>query len=88
MRHIAQEHSYVKDMWKRITNPDISHFSGCILRNKPVIAGKWTGLKMNISSNKSRVSHARENADFYLDTTFSTDEVLSFVKKYLEKAIP
>jgi hypothetical protein len=22
-RHIAQEHSYVPDMWKRLTNPDI-----------------------------------------------------------------
>jgi adenylate kinase family enzyme len=25
-RHIAQEHSYVKDMWKRITNPDVLIF--------------------------------------------------------------
>src|SRR5664279_3401851 len=25
-RHIAQEHSYVKNMWKRITNPDILIF--------------------------------------------------------------
>ena len=25
-RHIAQEHSYVKDMWKRITNPDLLVF--------------------------------------------------------------
>ncbi len=23
VRHIAQEHSYVADMWKRLTNPDI-----------------------------------------------------------------
>ena len=22
-RHIAQEHSYVKDMWRRITHPDL-----------------------------------------------------------------
>ncbi len=25
-RHIAQEHSYVKDMWQRLTNPDILVF--------------------------------------------------------------
>jgi deoxyadenosine/deoxycytidine kinase len=25
-RHIAQEHSYVKDMWKRLTNPDLLIF--------------------------------------------------------------
>jgi len=25
-RHIAQEHSYVKDMWQRLTNPDMLVF--------------------------------------------------------------
>ena len=25
-RHIAQEHSHVKDMWQRLTNPDLLIF--------------------------------------------------------------
>mgnify|MGYP003377496422 CR=1 FL=1 len=32
-RHIAQEHSYVKYMWQRITNPDILIFLQCSFEN-------------------------------------------------------
>lgn len=39
IRHIAQEHSYVPDMWRRLTNPDILiyldvSYENTILRRK------------------------------------------------------
>jgi deoxyadenosine/deoxycytidine kinase len=88
VRHIAQEHSYVKDMWKRITNPnlliylDASYETTCKRRKMD-----WT--QDEYLEQKGRLSNARENADYYLDTTlFSAEEVLNLVLKYLEKAIP
>lgn len=83
-RHIAQEHSYVKDMWRRITNPDILIFldttfdMACDRRKMD-----WT--YEDYLEQQRRVSHARENADFYLDTTFLTPEIaLNQVLAYLE----
>jgi deoxyadenosine/deoxycytidine kinase len=88
VRHIAQEHSYVKDMWKRITNPNLliyldASFETTCQRRKL----DWT--RNEYLEQKSRLSNARENADYFLDTTsLSADEVFNFVLKYLEKAIP
>lgn len=88
VRHIAQEHSYVKDMWKRITNPNLliyldASFETTCQRRKM----DWT--RYEYLEQKSRLSNARENADYFLDTTpLSADEVFNFVLKYLEKAIP
>lgn len=88
VRHIAQEHSYVKDMWKRITNPnlliylDASYETTCQRRKMD-----WT--QEEYLEQKGRLSNARENADYYLDTTsLSVEEVLNFVLKFLEKGIP
>lgn len=84
VRHIAQEHSYVKDMWRRITNPDIlifldTSFERACNRRKM----DWT--MEDYLEQQGRVSHARENADFYLDTTFLTAEsVLNQVLAFLE----
>jgi deoxyadenosine/deoxycytidine kinase len=75
-RHIAQEHSYVKDMWQRLTNPDILIF----------LDASWhvTCQRLNLNWTEAewqeqqfRLRHARENADLYLDTDkLSIDEVL------------
>lgn len=88
VRHIAQEHSYVKDMWKRITNPnlliylDASYETTCQRRKM-----NWT--QEEYLEQKGRLSNARENADYYLDTTsHSVEEVLNFVLKFLEKGYP
>jgi ATPase subunit of ABC transporter with duplicated ATPase domains len=67
VRHIAQEHSYVKDMWQRLTNPDIliyldvSYPTSCLRRNMD-----WT--EKEYQTEVKRLAHAREHADFYLDT--------------------
>ena len=84
VRHIAQEHSYVPDMWKKITNPDIliylhvSYSLTLARRNMD-----WT--EAEYSEELFRLRHARENADFFLDTdNLDANEVLRAVLKFLE----
>jgi hypothetical protein len=84
VRHIAQEHSYVKDMWKRITNPDILIFLDTSFE-KACNRRKMDWTYEDYLEQQRRVSHARENADFYLDTTFLTpesalDQILAFLE--------
>lgn len=83
-RHIAQEHSYVKDMWRRITNPDILIFLDASFE-KARTRRKMDWNYEDYLEQQRRVSHARENADFYLDTTLLTAEsVLNQVLAFLE----
>ena len=82
-RHIAQEHSYVKDMWKRITNPNVLIF---LQVSYPISQQRrpmnWT--EADYSEQQRRLSHAREHADLYLDTDgLSVNEVLERVLDFV-----
>ena len=84
VRHIAQEHSYVKDMWRRLTNPDILLF----LQVSYPVAQKRRKLNWSLKEYETqqyRLRDARQHADFYLDTDKLTPEdilkkVLNFIK--------
>ena len=84
IRHIAQEHSFVKDMWKRLNNPDILVFLDAaypttIQRRKL----DWT--EADWQEQQRRLSHARRHADFYIETDpLSRDEVLQKVINFIE----
>ncbi|MEI6289308.1 MAG: hypothetical protein WCP19_02645 [Chloroflexota bacterium] len=76
VKHIAQEHSYVKNMWKRITNPDILIFLDAsykvTLRRRQF---NWT--EKDWQEQQNRLSHARENSNFLIKTdNLSIEEVL------------
>ena len=82
-RHIAQEHSYVKDMWQRLTNPDIlvfldaSYATTCQRRKLDWTEADW-------QEQQHRLRHARENADLYLDTDkLSAEQVLERVVEFV-----
>ena len=84
-RHIAQEHSFVKDMWQRLTNPqilvflDVSYPTSCHRRKLDWTEADW-------QEQQDRLSHARANADLYLDTdTLTVDEVLNRVVEFIRK---
>jgi cytidylate kinase len=84
-RHIAQEHSYVKDMWQRLTDPDIlvfldaAYLTTCQRRKLDWTEADW-------QEQQHRLRHARENADLYLDTdTLSAREVLERVARFISK---
>jgi len=66
-RHIAQEHSYVPDMWKRITNPDILIYLDVSYENT-VIRRKLDWTLDEYTEQLHRLQHARQYADLILDT--------------------
>jgi cytidylate kinase len=86
VRHIAQEHSYVKDMWNRLTNPDLLVFldvSYTISQQRRPM--NWT--EADFFEQQRRLDHAREHADFYLATDdLGIDEVLQKVLGFIKKS--
>ena len=82
-RSIAQEHSFVQDMWLRITNPealiylDVSYKVAMERRPQTYNAEEFQDLNQ-------RLSHALSHADFYLHTDeLSPGEVAQAVLVYL-----
>ena len=75
-RQIAQEHSYVPQMWEIITKPDIliyvdASFKSCTERKQL----NWS-LK-DYERQKARLRHARQQCDVYVDTDgISAEEAL------------
>ena len=85
-KHIAQEHSYVPDMWKRLTNPDILIYLD--VSYTLTLARRhmdWSQTEYDVQIQ--RLHHAREYANFYLITDELTPEqVLSEVLQFLERS--
>ncbi len=85
-RHIAQEHSYVKQMWHVITNPDVLIFLDCSFDNS-TLRRKLNWSIDDYEEQQRRLSHARANADLIIDTnTLAVDEVLARALDYLRSA--
>ena len=86
-RHIAQEHSYVKDMWQRISNPDVLIFlqaSFPVTSQRKGQTFRWSEADYN--EQQQRLVHAREHADLLIDTdTLSIQEVLNQVLAFVQK---
>lgn len=88
-KHIAQEHSYVKDMWKRLTNPDLLIYldvSYPVTRQRRQL--NWTEKEYLIQ--KERLDHARQHADLIIDTNHLVpnqvvEQVIQFVESYEHK---
>lgn len=82
-RHIAQEHSYVKDMWKQISNPDFLIYLDVSFDVSTIRTG--TSWSKKIFENQIiRLEHAREHADLYIMTDeLSPNQVLEEVEKHL-----
>ncbi|MBT3189996.1 MAG: hypothetical protein HN736_14865 [Anaerolineae bacterium] len=83
IRQIAQEHSYVKDMWRRLTNPDILIF---LQVSYPVAQErrKLNWAQKEYKTQQHRLRDARQYTDFYLDTDELTPEdILNLVLKFI-----
>ena len=83
-REVLQEHSYVPAMWQRITQPDlliyldVSEVVALQRRSTYTPKGWWATLA-------HRLRHARQHADFYINTDDLTikeiiEKVLAFLK--------
>ena len=84
IRHIAQEHSYVPDMWRRLTNPDILIYLDVSYENT-IIRRKLDWTNQEYSEQLHRLRHARQYANLYLDTnSLASEEVLQTVLLYIQ----
>jgi guanylate kinase len=84
-RHIAQEHSYVKYMWRHITNPDVLIFLECSYENS-TSRRKLSWLPSDHEEQLRRLSHAREHANIIIDTNhLIPDEVLVRALNFLKE---
>ncbi len=84
-RHIAQEHSYVPDMWQRLANPialiylDVSYTES--MNRRPLNLNQ-----AEFEEQKKRLSHAYQNADLNIHTDEITlVEVQNLVIKFLRE---
>jgi len=83
-RHIAQEHSYVPNMWQRLTHPDILVFlevsySNTLARRKL----NWTIAEYE--EQLFRLRHAREHANLVIDTNhLSPKEIALQILKFID----
>ncbi len=86
VRHIVQEHSYVPDMWKRLTNPDILIYLDVSYENT-ILRRKLDWTYDEYVEQLRRLRHARQHADLYLDTNVMTVlevhvSALSFINSF------
>ncbi len=82
---IAQEHSYVPDMWRRLTNPvvlvylDVSY--PITLQRRKL---NWTQAEYDIQIQ--RLQHAIQHADIHILTDhLSPEQILEQVVHYLDQ---
>lgn len=83
-KHIAQEHSYVPDMWRRLTNPDFLVYldvSYQVSLQRRLL--DWT--QPEYAQEIFRLRHARQHADLYIDTDpLTPDQVMGQVLRLVE----
>jgi hypothetical protein len=82
-RHIAQEHSYVPDMWQRIGHPDILIYLD-VAYPQTVLRRPTNWTEAEYQTQLERLKHARRNAHLVIDTTsLSIPEVLDAALAFL-----
>ncbi len=90
-RHIAQEHSYVPDMWQRITHPDVLIYLD-VSYPLTLQRRKLDWNEAEYQEQVRRLQHARQHADYYLLTDSLTPEqvlekILAFLQSWRYKKI-
>lgn len=85
VRHIAQEHSKVPDMWKRLGNPDFLIYLDVSYQ----VSMHRRPLNMSaaeFAEQETRLRNAFSEADLYIHTDgLSPQEVLERVENYLSE---
>lgn len=85
VRHIAQEHSYVPDMWKRLTDPNILIYLDASFENT-VIRRKLDWTFAEYAEQQARLRHAHQHADLIIDTNpLTATQVLETALAFLNQ---
>ena len=88
VKNPTQEHSYVQDMWQKLTKPDILiyldvDYPATLIRRPHIDLGE-----KRVSDQNERLAHAREHADFYIDTSqLSPEEIARQALNFLESNV-
>ena len=83
-RHVAQEHSYVPNMWRRISDPDVLIYLDVDLETIKNRRPRLDFELEHLLEQQRRLSHAREHCSLYIDTsTKRLDDVRQLAFKYL-----
>lgn len=85
VRQIAQEHSYVQDMWQKIARPDLLIFLD-VSYPKTLVRSSLGWSEAEYDVQIERLTHARANADLIIETDPLTSEevaqqVLAFLRE-------
>jgi hypothetical protein len=81
--HIAQEHSYVADMWLRISKPDVLIYLDVSYPNS-MLRRPMNWDEADFLEQVKRLGHARRHASLYIDSNALTpDEVLQQTLAFL-----
>jgi deoxyadenosine/deoxycytidine kinase len=88
VRQIAQEHSYVPEMWFKITNPDFLIYLDVsyetTLKRRKI---SWT--RAEYEEQVVRLAHARTHAHLFLNTNIlSVDQVVEEILTALNFKLP
>lgn len=86
VKHIAQEHSFVPDMWQKIAQPDVLIYLDVSF---PVTLQRssLTWNERDYQEQLRRLSHAHKNSDLYIHTDDLTPkQVLDRVITYLSSS--
>lgn len=83
VRNPAQEHSYVPDMWRKLTQPDLLVYldidEAASRQRRP-----HNTDSARLLEQKRRLAHARQHADVYVDTSHTpVEEVAAQVLAFL-----
>ena len=86
-RHNAQEHSYVQDMWKQISNPDILIYLDVSFEiSMKRTDSNWS--RVIYDNQIQRLVHAKKHTDLYINTDdLSTEQVLELVLENLQDVV-
>lgn len=89
VRQPAQEHSYVPNMWQRLTRPDILIYLDLDFANLAQRRPLNHGGPERLANQHHRLRHAHAHADFYLNTSELTpQEVQAQVLAFLQEVLP
>lgn len=85
-RHVAQEHSYVPNMWQRISRPDALIYLDVAY---DVVQKRRPALHLrpeDLAEQKQRLAHARQHCDLLIDTSdLSPEQVKATAFAFLEE---
>ena len=88
VRHIAQEHSYVPDMWQRLTKPDILIYLDVSYQNT-IARRKLNWTYQEYAEQLHRLRHARQHADLLIDTNpLTLQQVLNAALLFIQSTNP